>query len=193
MINIRTLLSTLTALAVCGFTLALAQNAPAPQAGAASQQPPAEVQVNKFRVEAAAPPGGGGQWLRLLADFSSRPAWADGIAFYYDILVAKGEDLRVLSGTARYSNVKRGSHSAVLYMSPSAFERFGAPIAAFIRSSYKDEPSGDLEWKSPEGGSRAPKGWQTQVQRYPGQLVPINFAPFVATEYGKYPDLIPPR
>jgi hypothetical protein len=168
----------------------------APQAAAAqkaAQAPPVQIQVSKFRVEAAAPPGGGKPWARLLADFSSQPAWADGVVFYYDVLVAKGEDMRVLSGTARYSNVKRGNHSAVLYMSPSAVERFGVPLAAFVRSSYKDEPSGELEWKSPEGGSRAPQGWERQVQRYPGQLMPISFTPFVATEYGKYPDLMPPK
>ncbi len=157
------------------------------------QAPPDEIQVSKFRVEAAAPPGGGKPWARLLADFSSQPAWADGIAFYYDVLVAKGEDMRVLSGAVRYTNVKRGNHSAVLYMSPSAVERFGSPIAASIRTSYKDDSSGQLEWKSPEGGSRVPQGWERQVQRYPGQLMPISFTPFVATEYGKYPDLLPPK
>ena len=168
----------------------------APQASAAqkpTQAPPDEIQVSKFRVEAAAPPGGGKPWGRLLADFSSQPAWADGIVFYYDVLVAKGEEMRVLSGAARYTNVKRGNHSAVLYMSPSAVERFGSPIAALIRTSYKDDSSGQLEWKSPEGGSRAPQGWERQVQRYPGQLMPISFTPFVATEYGKYPDLMPPK
>jgi len=175
--------------AICAIGPALAQQSPT----ASTEKPPVEIQVNKFRVEAVAPPGGGKPWARLLADFSSQPAWADGIAFYYDILVAKGEDMRVLSGTARYSNVKRGNHSAVLYMSPSAVERFGVPVAAFVRSSYKDEPSGELEWKSPEGGSRAPQGWERQVQRYPGQLMPISFTPFVATEYGKYPDLMPPK
>jgi hypothetical protein len=191
--KVRPRIGFLAAFVFCLGLPALAQVAPSPQRPAAAQEPPVQIQVDKFRVEAAAPPGGGGQWLRLLADFSSRPGWADGIVFYYDVLVAKGEDFRVLSGTARYSNVKRGNHSAVLYMSPSAFERFGTPIAAIVRSSYKDEPSGELAWKSAEGGSRAPKGWETQVQRYPGQLVPINFAPFVASEYGKYPDLMPPK
>jgi hypothetical protein len=157
------------------------------------QAPPDEIQVSKFRVEAVAPPGGGKPWVRLLADFSSQPAWADGIVFYYDVLVAKGEDMRVLSGAARYSNVKRGNHSAVLYMSAGVVERFGAPIAASVRSSYKDETSGQLQWKSPESASRIPQGWESQVQRYPGQLLPISFTPFVATEYGKYPDVMPPR
>jgi hypothetical protein len=162
---------------------ALAQPAPKP-----TPQPKPEIDVVKFRVEQAQAPGGGKAWLRLLADFASAPAWADGITFYYDVLLLAGSDYRVVSGTARYSNVKRGNHSAVLYMSPSAAERFGVPVAATVRSGYKDIPSGEVSWTEP--GKNPPNDWAKTFQRYPNQLVPIYLTPFVATEYGKYPDVI---
>ena len=161
------------------------------QAPAAEEQPPPDIELTKFRIESAAGAGGTKPWLRLLADFNCRPEWADGVTFYYDILVQQGDKSRVLSGVARYSNVKRGRHTAVLYMSPSAVERFGAPVAAVVRASYKDEPASDITWEA--DGRRAPDGWEKQLQRYPGQLMPISLTPFVATEYGKYPDALVPR
>jgi len=158
-----------------------------------AQQPPEklplEIELTKFRVEPAAAPGGTKPWLRLLCDFNVAPAWADGIVFHYDVLVRKGDDSRVLSGTARYTNVKRGAHTAVLYMSAGALERFGAPVAATVRSIYKDEPSGDITW-SATGTGKPPENWATQFQRYPSQLSPIVATPFVASEYGKYPDVL---
>lgn len=169
---------------------AAAQQAPASNPGNRDQEKP-EIEITKFRVEPGQAPGGGKTWLRLLADFSSAPAWADGITFYYDVLLAKGSDYRVVSGTARYSNVKRGSHSAVLFMSPNAVERFGNPVAANVRTSYKDEPSGEISWS--QQGAAPPDGWAKQFQRYPNQLLPITMTPFVATEYGRYPDAMVAR
>lgn len=159
------------------------------QAPAASPPPP-PVEVKEFKAEPASAPGGGA-WLRLLAPFRSAPAWADGIAFYYDILVQKGDQYRVLSGTARYSNVKAGSHAAVLYMSPSAVARFGAPVAAQVGVGFNDELIESFKWDAP--GSKAPDGWSTQYQRYSDQLMPIYLTPFVASEYGKYPDVMVSR
>jgi len=150
--------------------------------------PPPPIQIEEFKPEQANAPGGG-TWLRLLAPFRSSPKWCDGIAFYYDILVQKDDQFRVLSGTARYSNVKAGRHSAVLYMSPSAVARFGTPVAAQVGVGYADELIEAFRWDAP--GSRAPEGWVSQFERYPNQLLPINLTPFVATEYGKYPDLMP--
>lgn len=155
------------------------------------QEKPPDVEVRKFRVEPATVAGGDQPWLRLLAEFGSRPDWADGIAFYYDVLLQSGDDYRVISGTARYSNVKRGLHTAVLFMSPSAVERFGSPVAAFVRSSYKDQPAGEINWEA--GGKSAPDGWANKFQRYSNQLLPITLTPFVATEYGRYPDALVPR
>jgi len=161
------------------------------QTAASNEEPPVEVELKAFRVESAAAPGGGSPWLRLLVEFNSYPAWADGIVFHYDVLVQQGETSRILSGTARYANVKRGRHNAVLYVSPSTAERFGAPVAASIRASYKDEATNDLLWTA--DGRTAPDGWERQFQRYPNQLMPITLTPFVATEYGKYPDALVPR
>ncbi len=161
------------------------------QAPAAEEEAAPDIEITRFRIEQAAVAGSEKPWLRLLVDFNSRPGWADGITFYYDVLVQQGEQSRVLAGVARYSNVKRGRHSAVLYMSPSAVERFGTPAAAIVRASYKDEPASDITWEA--DGRRAPDGWEKQFQRYPGQLMPITFTPFVATEYGKYPDALVPR
>ena len=154
----------------------------------AETAPPAAVSITGFKPEPANGPGGG-SWLRLLASFRSTPPWADGIAFNYDVLVEKGGQYKVLSGTARYSNVKAGTHAAVLYMSPGAVGRFGAPIAAKIGVGYADELVQSFDWSAP--GASPPKDWSTQYQRYAGQLLPIYLTPFVATEYGKYPDVMP--
>jgi hypothetical protein len=156
-----------------------------------ADKPKPEIDITKFRLEAAQAPGGGKSWLRLLADFTSSPAWADGVAFHFDVLLVKGSDFRVISGTARYSNVKKGNHSAVLYMSPNSVERFGTPAAAIVTTSYKDESSGEISWSEP--GKAPPQGWADQFQRYPNQLLPITLTPFVATEYGKYPDAMATR
>jgi len=159
------------------------------QAPAASTPPPPVV-VSEFKAEPANAPGGGA-WLRLLVLFRSSPPWADGIAFYYDVLVQQGDQYRVLSGTVRYSNVKAGSHAAVLYLSPSAMARFGAPVAAQIGVGYKDEVIESFKWKAP--GLKAPDQWTTQFERYADQLMPIYLTPFVASEYGKYPDVMVTR
>jgi hypothetical protein len=175
-------------IAVSAFCCCVTAQAQAP---AAPPAPPPDIELTKFRVEQVAAAGGAKPWLRLLADFSCRPDWADGITFYYDVLVQQGDKARVLSGLARYSNVKRGRHTAVLYMSPSAAERFGSPIAAVVRASYKDEQASEIKWEAE--GKSAPDGWDKQIQRYPNQLMPIVLTPFVATEYGKYPDALVPR
>lgn len=155
------------------------------------QEAPPDIEVKEFRVEQAPAAGGTKPWLRLLVDFACRPSWADGIAFYYDVLLQKGEEFRVLSGTARYSNVKRGKQVAVLYLSPNAAERFGVPIAAQIGVGYNDEMSEVFKWEAP--GQNPPDGWATQFKRFPDQLMPISLTPFVATEHGKYPDALVPR
>jgi hypothetical protein len=156
----------------------------------ASSPPPPPVEVRDFKAESANAPGGGA-WLRLLAAFGSTPSWADGIVFYYDVLVQKEDQYRVLSGTARYANVKAGRHAAVLYMSPSAVARFGAPVAAQVGVGYKDELIESFKWKAPN--ATAPEGWSTQFERYSDQLLPIYLTPFVASEYGKYPDVMAVR
>lgn len=160
------------------------------QAPGGSPPPPPPVSVVDFKVENAQAPGGG-NWLRLLAPFRSSPKWADGVVFHYDILLERGGQYRVLTGSARYANVKAGTHAAVLYLSPSTVERFGAPIAARIGGSYDEEGIPPFEWSA--AGREAPDGWSTQYERYPGLLQPIYLTPFVATEYGKYPDAIGTR
>lgn len=160
----------------------------APTPSSQAQEPPPEIEIREFVVQPATVAGGDKSWLRLLAKFVSRPAWADGIVFYYDVLLEANGQYRVLSGAARYSNVKKGSHAAVMYMSPSSAERFGAPVAAIVRSGYKDDLSGEITWEAP--GKSAPDNWVEKFQRYPNQLLPITSTPFVATEYGKYPDAI---
>jgi len=163
---------------------AFAQPAPAEEA-------PPDIEVKKFRIEPAPAAGGTKPWLRLLVDFACRPTWADGIAFFYDVLLQQGDEFRVLSGTARYSNIKRGNQTAVLYISPNAAERFGTPIAARIGVGYNDEMSEVFTWEA--SGQNPPDGWATQFKRFPDQLMPISLTPFVASEYGKYPDALVPR
>jgi hypothetical protein len=176
----------ISALFLASLLAALPTMAQAP----AASPPPPPVQVREFKPEAANAPGGG-TWVRLLAAFRSLPAWADGLAFYYDILVEKEGQYRVLSGTARYSNVKAGNHTAVLFMSPSAVARFGAPVAAQVGVGYNDEVVESFKWTAPS--SKAPDGWPTQYERYADQLQPIYLTPFVASEYGKYPDAMSSR
>jgi hypothetical protein len=166
------------------LALTLTANLAFSQSGAPTPPPP-PIEVREFRSEPANAPGGG-SWLRLVSLFKSAPAWADGIAFYYDVLVQKNDQFRVLSGTARYSNVKAGDHAAVLYMSPSAVARFGAPVAAQIGVGYNDELIESFKWSAP--GASFSKNWSQEYQRYASQLMPIYLTPFVATEYGKYPD-----
>jgi hypothetical protein len=173
--------------AILAFYPAAHLNAQSP----AGEEKRPDVEIRKFRVESATVAGGDKPWLRLLVDFGSRPDWADGIVFYYDVLLQSGNEYRVISGTARYSNVKRGLHTAVLFMSPSAVERFGSPVAAFVRSSYKDQPAGEINWEA--DGKNPPDGWANQFQRYSNQLLPITLTPFVASEYGKYPDAMVAR
>jgi len=161
------------------------------QAPAAEEEAAPDIEITRFRIEQASVAGSEKPWLRLLVDFNSRPGWADGIVFYYDVLVQAGGDLRVLSGVARYGNVKRGRHAAVLYVSPSTAERYGLPVAAQIAVGYNDELGEVFTWSAP--GQNFSEGWATQYRRYPNQLMPITLTPFVATEYGKYPDALVPR
>lgn len=156
----------------------------------APEAEPPPVTIEDFKVESA-PAQGGGAWLRLLTSFRSVPRWADGMTFSYSVLVERDGQYRVLTGMARYVNVKGGRSTAVLYMSPSTAERFGSPVAAQVAVTFSDEVLQTFSWKLP--GREVPDDWATQFQRFPNLILPIHYTPFVATEYGKYPDLMPGR
>lgn len=153
-----------------------------------SPPPKPPIEVTDVKIESASVAGSSKPWLRLLASFVSRPNWADGVVFYFDVLVEKDGQYRTLSGTTGYSNVKRGQHAAGVYLSPSSFERFGSPVAVSVQVAYGDEELAPFLWESP--GKTSPSNWIKTTQRFPNQLMPINLTPFVATEYGKYPDLM---
>src|SRR5690242_5161769 len=113
--------------------------------GLFAQQPgatPTQVKIQGVTFESAAA-GGNRQWIKVVANFQSVPPWADGIMFSYSVLLGAGDQFRVLPGTLRYANVKRGPNRAVMYISPNTVERFGAPLAVHIRAYYKDDVADD--------------------------------------------------
>ena len=145
------------------------------------------IQITKFNIETDAAQGGGGKWSKLIATFSSSPEWADGLVFNYEVLVQAEDRFRVLTGLVRYANVPKGISEAVLYLSPSATKRFGAPVAATIGAFYNDQESSVFKWTT---GQKLPEGWNLKYNKYNGVLLNIMYTPWIASDYGRYPDLM---
>ncbi|MBX7157893.1 MAG: hypothetical protein K1X66_05870 [Verrucomicrobiae bacterium] len=148
--------------------------------------PPA-VKMTKFNIETEAAQGGGGKWSKLITTFSSLPEWADGLVFNYEVLVQVEDRFRVLTGLVRYANVPKGINEAVLYLSPSATKRFGIPVAVTVGAFYNDQEVDVFKWSS---GTKIPDGWNLKYNTYNGVLLNIMYTPWIASDYGRYPDLM---
>lgn len=157
------------------------------QAQVDTNAPPA-VQITKFDIETDTASGGGGKWSKLIVTFSSLPEWADGLVFNYEVLVRAEERFRVLSGIVRYANVPKGVNSAVMYLSPSATKRFGEPVAATVGAFYNDQEASAFKWSS--SAQKLPEGWNLKYDKYNGVLLNIMYTPWLASDYGRFPDLM---
>ena len=157
-----------------------------PAFGQAPATTPKQIAIRSITVEPAALPGTNRNWIKVVTTFQSAPAWADGIAFNYSVLIGVGSQFRVLPGIVRYANVKGGINRAVMYISPNTVERFGSPMAARIKVFYKDELVDESTYK---GKIEPPANWETQVNKYQGLLLTVIHTPWLITDYSNSPDI----
>jgi hypothetical protein len=154
-----------------------------------AQQPaptPKEVKIQSITVEPATMSGSNRTWLRVVAQFQTRPQWADGIVFSYTVLLGANNQYRILPGIVRYANVKGGLNRAVMYISPNTAERFGQPLAAHIKAFYKEELVDESTFK---GAQAVPPNWETQYNKYSGLLLTVINTPWVISDYSNSPDI----
>lgn len=153
------------------------------------QQPgatPTQVKIQSVTFEPGVIQGSNRQWIKIVTTFQSAPAWADGIMFTYAALIGSGNQFKVLPGTLRYANVKRGPNRAVMYVSPNTVERYGAPVAVHVRAFYKDDVADDFFLKPPANVSSS---WETAYNKYPGLLLNVLQTPWVFSDYSASPDI----
>jgi hypothetical protein len=166
-------------LIVIGVSITLASNA-------FSQQPtPAKlVKILAVTMESGAIAGSNRPWIKVVTQFQTTPAWCDGVAFSYLVLLGANNEYRVLPGTVRYANVRAGVNRAVMYISPNTVERFGGPITARVTAYYKDEPVDEGAYKS----AGSPPNWE-RLNKYDGLLLTVIHTPWVINDYSASPDI----
>lgn len=168
--------------------IAIGLLAPTP---APAQTPPAQVaspiQIESVRVEPATLPGSSLRWAKLIADFTTAETWLDGVVFSATALLGEGENARLVTGNVRYSNIPKGRHSAILYLSPRAAARFGTPELVQFTAFHRDVEASQMTWKNPSAGS-LPENWQS-LNVYPNVLVNVTRTPWILVDYEKTPDV----
>ncbi|GAB4171426.1 MAG: hypothetical protein Fur0032_10620 [Terrimicrobiaceae bacterium] len=156
-----------------------------------AQTPPAQVaspiQIESVRVEPATLPGSSLRWAKLIAEFSTTEPWLDGVVFSATALLGEGESARLVTGNVRYSNIPKGRHSAILYLSPRAAARFGSPELVQFTAFHRDMEASQMTWKNPSAGS-LPENWQS-LNVYPNVLVNVTRTPWILVDYDKTPDV----
>ncbi len=153
------------------------------------QQPaatPQQVKIQSVTFEPGVIQGSNRQWIKVVTTFQTAPTWADGVMFTYAVLLGGENQFKVLPGTLRYTNVKRGVNRAVMYVSPNTVERYGAPVAVHVRAFYKDDVADDFSLKPPASVSGT---WETSYNRYPGLLLNVLQTPWVFSDYSASPDI----
>ncbi len=95
-------------------------------------------------------------WLRIEAQFESRPEWADDVTVKFHVLMGDGADRRLFSGEMTHINVQKGQqHYSAMYMHPNTVRRFGngRVVAVAVQLFYqgrlmdqRSEPTSNERW-----------------------------------------------
>jgi len=97
------------------------------------------------------------QWLQVSSEFDTSPEWMDEVTLtFYVVLRANARNLaeganpnNMFTGTVTYVNVKRGRHTATMFLDPNTFERFGTPQAvAVVFNVGGRQAGGDVQPRS---------------------------------------------
>lgn len=142
-----------------------AQNA-APQAG---------IKIDSFEVEKAKLPGSEREWSKLICNFTNSVGWVDGLSFNYSALVESEEGkTQVVTGGLTYVNVPKGANKAIMYMSPLATARYGAPVSVNIEIFRGDLPIQSFKW-----GKNQNENWFSKYSTQAGVLKSVQATPWV--------------
>lgn len=156
-----------------------------------AQTPPVQeapaVTITNVTVETASLPGSSLTWTKMIASFTTTEKWLDGVAFSAAALVGAGSQARLVTGNVRYANIPAGTHSAILYLSPRATERFGAPQYVEFTAFHRDAEVSQKAWTNPALGT-LPENWRS-LNNYSGVLVNVTRTPWILVDYDKTPDI----
>ncbi len=148
----------------------------------------------EFKFIQEALPGTTENWAKLVCDFKTTDPWTDNVTFRYSMIVdpqiGKKSRLRNLTGEITYSNVKEGTSSAVMYLSPNATERFGTPVAARVEIVVNDLVIDSIDWLPDGNGEGYDAVTQKRAPAYRGILLSMGSTPWLIHDMERTPDLI---
>lgn len=149
---------------------------------------PSPITIGEIKIQPATLPGSELAWTKILIAFSSSQKWLDGLVLNVQALLDEKGNKRVVSGLVRYGNIPQGPQVAVLYISPRATARFGAPIAVKVAAMQNDREAGTKSWTN--ASAAVPQDWSA-LNVYPGVLLNVMQTPWLMLDYEKSPDVIP--
>ena len=157
-----------------------------------AQTPPkveeAPIKFGEVKLETASLPGSSLKWTKVVASFTTKEQWMDGVVFSALAVLGDKGSHRLVTGNVRYANIPAGTHNAVFYISPWATARFGTPEVIEITALYREVEADSVKWKS-ETASNLPSDWKS-LNTYQGVLVNIMSTPWIMIDYEKSPDVL---
>lgn len=135
------------------------------------------------------------QWLQVSSEFDTSPEWMDEITLtFYVVLQANPRNLaeganpnNMFTGTVTYMNVKRGRHTATMFLDPNTFERFGTPQAvAVVYNVGGRQAGGDVQPRNTQESR-----WWTTMTPNSISLMNRNETPFALVEIEQFNTIKP--
>lgn len=170
-----------TAIAAIALTLFATAPAQVPGAPAAGPDPSTLINVRGVRFDSIFTPefsfslrgqstqrDGRRQWLQVSSEFDTSPEWMDEVTLtFYVVLRADPRNfpegappVNMFTGTVTYINVRRGRHTATMFLDPNTFERFGTPQAvAVVYNIGGRQAGGDVQPRN----TQESRWWTTQT------------------------------
>ncbi len=121
-------------------------------------------------------------WLRIEVDFSTKPAWSDDLQMKYYVLMGKGREAKLLTGTITHVNIPRGQrHYSAMFLHPNTLDRFGGRVEKVAVMLYYQN-----RLMSVASEPKATERWWEQYSPTTGFLLPPRETPWSAIAYQRY-------
>ena len=94
-----------------------------------------------------------GEWLRVMTEFDTYPAWVDELIFQYYVLteteIEQQKVFFLFKRAVRHRDIKRGRrHLSAVFLRPNTILRYGMPVAVAVEIVHEGEIV--------DGGSKQP-------------------------------------
>lgn len=122
-----------------------------------------------------------GSWMRILIQFTSRPAWIDEIRFDCYVLMRDRNTRTLLTGSVTCVYVKAGrQHLAAIFVPPSVVERYGRPEYVAVESYVENTVVSDYTVP------RTSRKWWQDYTGVPDTMVSWFNTPFLRDGIERY-------